>query len=177
MAMKFVKILSLALFFLASVIAFLPKKSLYYYGEEKLAGYKTIIANEALEEGLFSLQIAHPDIYVEGIQAVKAMEAKIYTYLVSNGIEIHDIRLSGVAKDFLPTRVERLVVHYDLWHPLHITFNANGEFGTAEGSYSLRTHRVTIMLHPSKMMQSRYRSILHRMKKNKNGGYSYEQRL
>ena len=175
--MKFVKILSLILFFLASVIAFLPKKSLYYYGEEKLAGYKTIIANEALDEGVFSLQIAHPDIYVEGIRAAKAMEAKIHTYIISSGIEVHNIRLSGVAKDFLPTKVETLVVHYDLWNPLHITFNANGAFGTAEGSYSLRTHRVTIILHPSKMMQSRYRSILRRMKKTKNGGYSYEQRL
>ena len=177
MAMKFLKSFALILFFVAAVILFLPKKSLYYYAEEKLERFKTVIANEAIKEGPFSLHLLHADIYIEGIRAAKVMDIDLKTYGLSTLVEAERLRLSGAAGSFLPTKIETLRVRYALWNPLQITFNAEGEFGTAEGSYLITEHKLLLLLHPSKMMQSRYRDILRRMKKNKNGGYSYEQRL
>lgn len=175
--MKFAKIIFFVAFFIASVIFFVPKKSLYYYVEEKIAAYKTVVSNEALEEGAFWLHISHPDIYVEGIRVANVKDIRLKAYILSNVVEAHKIRLSGVARDFLPTRIESFTIRYSFWNPTNLTFDANGEFGTATGSYSLRSHILVIKLYPSKMMQSRYRAILHRMKKEKKGGYSYEQRL
>lgn len=175
--MKILKIVFLVCFFLASLIAFLPKKNLYYYGEEKLAGLNTIIANERIKEGLFSLDLHNADIYVERIRVVKVIEAKLQTYLLSMHLEAHQIRLSGMAKNFLPTKIEMLGIRYDVWDPLKVKFTASGEFGEASGEYLLTAHKLVVVVHPSKMMRSRYSNILRKMKKEKNGGYSYEQRL
>ena len=177
MAMKILKIVFLVYFFLASLVAFLPKKNLYYYGEEKLSRLKTIITNEHIKEGLFSLELRNADIYVEKIRVAKVMEARLQTYLLSTHLEAHQIRLSGMVKNFLPTKIEILKMRYDLWDPLKVKFTVSGEFGKASGKYLLAAHKIIVVVHPSKMMRSRYPSILRKMKKEKNGGYSYEQRF
>lgn len=175
--MKILKILFFICFFIAALLAFLPKKNLYYYGEEKLAGLKTVIVNERLSEGMFSLYLEHADIYVEDIRAAKVMEAEVVSYLVSTSLQARHIRLSGMAKNFLPTRIETFTMRYDLLHPLTIKFTASGEFGTATGEYLLESHKFEVRLRPSKTMQSDYREILQRMKKAKNGEYRYEERF
>ncbi len=177
MAIKILKSVFLVCFFLACVVAFLPKKNLYYFGEEKLAGAKTIIANEQVKEGLFSLDLQNADVYVEGIRVAKVIEAKLQTYLLSTHLEAHQIRLSGMAKSFLPTKIEVLKMRYELWDPLRVKFTASGEFGEASGAYLPAMRKLVVVVHPSKMMRSRYPNILQKMKKEKNGGFSYEQRL
>lgn len=175
--MKFLKIVLLVCFFIAAVVLFLPKKNLYYFAEEELAKFKTVIAHEQVNEGLFSLNLKHADVYVEGIRVAKVMEASLAVYIVHNALEAHRIRLSGMAKNFLPTRIETLKVSYDLWDPFEIRLMAKGEFGEAEGNYLLKTRKLTVVLHPSKMMRNSYKNLLRQMKKKKNGEYAYEQRF
>ena len=177
MAMKFLKILFLFCFFVAALIVFLPKKSLYYFAEEELSKYKTVIANEQIDEGLFSLTLEHADIYVEGIRVAKVMEADLGIYVLHNAVHLKQIRLSGMAKNFLPTRMESLTLSYDLWDPTRIHLNAKGEFGEAKGEILLLSNKIVMTLKPSKTMLTKYKSILRRMKKAKNGEYSYEQRF
>jgi len=99
-----------------------------------------------------------------------------YKVVIDNE-EAKQIRLSGMAKNFLPTRVEWLRVHYNLWNPLKVHFEASGEFGKAHGVFLLQEQKVFVTLQPSKMMQSRYANILRRMKREKSGEYSYAQRF
>lgn len=174
MAMKILKFLFFALFFIVAVVVFLPKKNLYYFAEEELANSKIVIGNERVEEHPFGLNFEHADIFVEGIRAAKVMDATLKTYLVRTVFEANKIRLSGMAKSFLPTRIEHLDVHYDLWHPLKLYFSADGEFGKAKGSVLLQKRKMILMLYPSKTMQSKYARILRRMKKHKGGVYGYE---
>lgn len=177
MAMKFLKALFLFCFFVAALIAFLPKKNLYYYAEEQLFKYKTVITNEQVDAGLFSLSLQHADIYVEGIRAAKVMEATLGIYVLHNVLHLHQIRLSGMAKNFLPTRIDSLTLSYDLWDPMQVHLDAKGEFGEAKGEILPLSNKMVIRLKPSKTMLRKYRSILSRMKKAKNGEYSYEQRF
>lgn len=173
--MKFLKIVLYICFFIAAVVAFLPKKNLYYFGEEQLAKFKVVIANEQVGEGLFSLDLEHADLYVEGIRAAKVMEASLGIYIVHNALEAHQIRLSGMAKNFLPTRIETLRISYNLWDPLAVRFVAEGEFGVAYGAVLLTKRKIIMTLQPSKTMLGKYRNLLRQMKKAKNGEYSYEQ--
>ncbi len=175
MAMKLLKWLFLFLFFIASTLAFLPKKNLYYLGEAQLAKFSTVIGNETLQEGVFSLSLEHADIYVEGIRVAKVMDASVSTYLFSNVLQAKQIRLSGMAKRFLPTRIDTLLVHYDVWNPMRVVFEATGEFGKAYGSFTLGDRKLFVYLKASKTMRNKYAGILHRMKKLKDGGYAYEQ--
>ena len=175
--MKLLKFLFLLFFFIAALIAYAPKKSLYYLAEQELARYKTIIANERVEEGLFSLAVEHADIQIEGIRAAKIIELRLQTYLLHNTLQARRIRLSGMAKNFLPTKVDRLDVRYDLFDPTNVHFEAAGEFGMARGDYSLTSHALNVTLQPSKLMHRRYRNILRQMRKEKNGEYSYERHL
>lgn len=175
--MKIVKGLFFVCFFIAALITFLPKKSLYYYAEERLGEFKGVIANEQVDEGVFSLHLEHADLYFEGIHAAKVLDAEFRLYLLGNIFEAHKIRLSGMAKSFLPTKIETLKVRYDLWSPLKVVFWANGEFGEARGEYMITSHTLLVYLHPSKTMQNSYHNLLRRMKKEKSGEYRYEQRF
>ena len=177
MAMKLLKFLFFTLFFIASVIFFMPKKNLYFYGEKELLRFRTVIGNERVIEHPFSLELEHADIFVEGVRAAKVMDAKLGIYLFSNVLEAHQIRLSGIAKNFLPTKIESLKVRYAVWDPLHVVFEAHGEFGDAFGKFDLKQRKLSLTLKASKTMQTKYRQLLYRMKKLKNGEYGYEQNL
>ena len=175
MALKFVKILFFAIFFFGSLLYFLPKKNLYYYGEQELKRYHGVIGNEYVTQHPFSLQIEHGDIFVEGIRVAKVMDTSIGVYLLYNSLQAKQIRLSGMAKNFIPTKIDSLEITYTLWDPLRVKLASTGEFGTSWGYFDIRKQKLVLELNASKKMQTQYFKILSKMKKRKDGGYRYEQ--
>ena len=161
--------------FVAALLFFAPKTNLYYLLEEQLQKLHVVIDNEVVKEHPFSLELEHADVYAEGIRIVKVMELHADLFLFSNTLEANRIRLDGIAKNFLPTKVERAVVHYRVWNPLYATFFATGEFGTLQGRVALKERKLFLVLHPSKYMKQNYVRLLKEMKKTKEGAYSYEQ--
>ena len=175
--MKLFQALFYLCFFIAATLFFLPKKNLYYFAEHQLLKHRIIIGDERINKHPFSIEIEDANIYVEGIKAAKIIDTSISLYLLHNVLEAKNIRLSGIAKDFLPTRIDSLRASYDLWNPTKIVFAAEGEFGKVRGSFHLQTHTLSLILQPSHIMETKYRQLLRRMKKQKEGGYSYEQNL
>ncbi|SFV53991.1 hypothetical protein MNB_SM-7-997 [hydrothermal vent metagenome] len=177
MAVRLVKIVSLLLFFIMALLIFLPKKNLYYYAERELKNYKAVIDNEQVSSRAFGLDIENANLYIEHIRVAKIMDLHITTYLIYNVIEAKQIRLSGVARSFLPTQVDQLKISYRLWDPLEIVFEANAPFGKVRGSIFLKQKRVKLVLKPSKVMKNEYKDLLRKMRREKSGEYSYEQSL
>ncbi len=177
MVKKIAFIFAWLVFFVAALLFFAPKVNLYYLLEKELQKLHVVIDNETIVEHPFGLELEHADVYAEGIRILKVMELHANVWLVSNSIEAGQIRLDGVAKSFLPTKIEQAVVHYALWNPLYATFEAKGEFGVLQGRVALKERKVFLLLHPSDYMKRHYAQLLGEMKKNKEGGYTYEQSL
>ncbi len=95
--------------------------------------------------------------------------ARIDTFSVKPWrVEADRIRLSGLAADALPPRIEKV-----LFLPLEGKIHAVGDFGTLDGDLSYRRRTLTLRLTPSTLMRGKYRATL-RTFKPKDGKYLYE---
>ena len=68
-------------------------------------------------------------------------------------------------------------MQYAVYDPMHVTIEAVGDFGTAQGEVSPTERMVRLTLQPSKLMKTRFRSTLNKLKKDETGGYYYESRF
>lgn len=161
--------------FIGSFLFFLPKANLYYFVEKMLQKEHIVVDNEEIRPKGFSLEIEHADVYVEGIPAAKVMEISIKPYLLLNTVHADFIRLGKAAKGVLPRKIDSFEARYGVFDPMHIVFEAKGEFGTAEGVVDLKERRLHVSLRASETMRRSYGSLLRMMRKTKEGEYTYEQ--
>jgi hypothetical protein len=121
-----------------SIVAFAPKRELYYKLENYLLKKDIVIDNEQIEEGLFTLKIRHPDIYVKGIKAVEAGEISFLSLVFYNRLQGRDMRVDRSLRNFLPGEISIASAKYSIIDPLHIVIDAKGAFGEAHGYISLK---------------------------------------
>jgi len=174
---KVAKFFAYCAFFIVMVYIFFPKQNLYYKMQELAVEYKVKVFENQIKENLFSLELLDGKLIYEGIEAAKFHNAEIMLLGFYNSVHIHSVVLSGIVKNFLPQKIESIDVSYSFLHPLAVRFWIKGDFGTAEGFYSIQENKIIVKLQPSKIMQLHFRSSLREFKKLKNGVYSYEQSL
>jgi len=163
------------LFFIYSLIYFTPKQSVYYLAEHKLKDYGVIVSKEKVHDSGFALHINNANIFIKGISSAVAKKTKIMCLLFYNSVIVKNITLLSVAKNFIPLHIKSVYIHYSIINPINVMLNANGEFGSAFGSVNLLKRVIVIHLLPSKKMLRNYHSTLNMLKKDKNGGFVYEQ--
>jgi len=177
MVKKIVKFSLYVLFFLAAVLFFIPKVSLYYLAEKELKKYDVVVSNERVDDRGFTLSINSANVYVKSIKSANIVEINIKPFLLYNGVNVKNITLADTAKSFVPLKIEQLNIEYSLFNPLNITANAKGEFGELEISVQVVERRVHLELQPSKLMLKSYQNTLRQLKKTENGGYVYDKVL
>jgi len=175
MVKKLLKFFAYFLFFIFALIAFLPKTNLYYLAEKNIKPLGAVISDEQIDEHLFSLELKHSQLSFQGVDSAKIDELEIRLFAFYNTIEAKNILLSSMASSFVPLRIKEAKVSYSVIDPLHIKLYAKGEFGEIRGAINLKEKRLTSVLHPSKLMLSRYQNTLREFKKDKKGGYRYDQ--
>jgi len=163
------------LFFIYALIYFTPKQSLYYLAEHKLKEYDVIISKEMVRDSGFSFYINNADVSVKTISSAVIQKIKISCLIFYNSLSIKNITLTSVARNFIPLNIDTVYIHYSIIHPIKLFINAKGEFGTAYGSINILKRVILIHLSPSKKMLRNYHSTLNMLKKDKNGGFVYEQ--
>lgn len=164
-------------FFMLVLYATFPKVNLFYKAQELLGAYKVEIIAHKLNEKLFSLQLEDFSVVMEGVQTAHVKKADIMLLGFYNSIDIQNIVLSGIVKNFAPPKVASAHIEYSILAPLKVTGNVVGDFGEVELSYLLKEKKLVLQLHPSKLMLTRYASTLQAFKKLKNGVYFYETSL
>ena len=164
-------------FFIVILYLFFPKENLYYKIQEYALQYKVKVFEKKVEEKLFSLELLDGKLLYKGIETATFQKAHILLLGFYNGVHINSVTLSGLVKNFLPQKIEQIDVSYSLLHPLEVRFFLKGDFGSAKGFYEIKSSKVVVKLHPSKMMQMHFKSSLREFKKLKNGVYSYEKSL
>lgn len=174
---KVAKFFAYSAFFIMMLYLFFPKENLYYKMQDIAVEYKVKVFENKIQENLFSLELLDGKLIYEGIEVARFQKADIMLLGFYNSVHVQSVTLSGFMKHFLPQKIEQIDVSYSLVHPLEIRFLLQGDFGTAEGYYEIKENKIIVNLHPSKVMQLRFKSSLREFKKLENGVYRYEKSL
>ena len=83
------KIVLYFLFFIFTMLIFLPKENAYFFLEKKLFKYKVILSGEKIDEGIFDFNVNNADIFYNGIKFGKVEKITLDTYIYRNKFEIN----------------------------------------------------------------------------------------
>ena len=173
MVKKMIKFFGYTLFFIGTLIFFMPKNSLYFFAEENLKQFDVIISKESLSDKFLSLNVKNMEISAKAIDAGVIEELDITLLLAYNKLEFKNIQLSSLVESYLPSKISQIVVTYSVINPLVIYGRGVGEFGEANLVFHIDTRELVVSLKPSKKMFSHYRNSLAKFKKSETGEYVY----
>ena len=143
--MQMVKNISITLIvFWFALLLFMPKQELYFTLEEELAKQDIEINEEKIEEGIFSLNLINPVIYVKGIEIASVEKINIFTVIFYTNVHIQDLILDESLKSFAPQNIEVSNISYSVFAPFKANIEAKGSFGLLEGSVNLSEKNVRL---------------------------------
>ncbi len=163
--------------FLAALMLFAPKANLYYLLEEQLRPLGVVIGGETLRDTGFGLEIDGGTLYAKQIESASAERVSVGLFGAYNRVTVKNLQLAKAFEKFWPARIERADAVLALWDPLHLTIDAEGDFGTLRAVIALDERSVDARIVPSQLMLKRYGATLRQMQKDDTGGYRYESRF
>ncbi|QOP43684.1 hypothetical protein FJR45_06850 [Sulfurimonas sediminis] len=175
MVKKLVLFLLYVLFFMMAFIYFSPKVNIYYFAEQQLQKKGIVLNDETLSDEGFTLEIKNAVLYVKSLETAKIQKIKLNLFLLYNSVEVEGLVLSDMASGFIPLHVKSLYLVHTVFDPLHVKGKCSGEFGEADINIDLVKRTLQVLIKPSKKMLTHYRTTLRNLKKDKNGGFVYEQ--
>ena len=155
-----------------SLAIFAPKRELYYMLEDRLMQNGIIIHNEQIEDGLISLTINHPKIYVRGILIANVDKIRLWTIFFYSRLAVGNIDIDKSLQKFVPSPIKKVQVAYSLANPTNLSILVTGDFENINGQLSLKDRVVHIDITDKKLI-NRFKSQL---RKGENGWY-YETSL
>jgi len=155
-----------------SLAIFAPKRELYYMLEDRLMQNGIIIHNEQIEDGLISLTINHPKIYVKGILIANVDKIRLWTIFFYSRLAVGNIDIDKSLQKFVPSPIKKVQVAYSLANPTNLSILVTGDFENINGQLSLKDRVVHIDVTDKKLI-NRFKSQL---RKGENGWY-YETSL
>lgn len=170
---KIFKTLGYLTFFLLALVFFVPKSSLYHYGEKYLETQKVIISDEIIIDKALSLRLEDATLYYDAIETAKVSEVDVNMFVFYNSIEIKDVLLAEISSSFLPLKIQEIRFTHTVFNPTNVKGIARGEFGVVKLTVDLLQRAVTLFLTPSKLMEQKYKRTLKMLKKNEEGIYEY----
>ncbi len=174
---KLAKFIGYVLFFMAALMYFTPKASLYYFAETQIEPYGVIVTDELVKDNGMTLSLKDATVTVKSIESAVVQSVDVAIFGLYNSIDVKNITLASTASSFVPTDIKLLNISYSILNPLNIKAYASGGFGEAEAKVSLLDRKLILKLEPSKLMNSKYRSTMRNFKKLKDGGYEYAKDL
>jgi len=170
---RVLKIFAYMLFFILTLVYFLPKSNLYYFAEQELQKQKVVISDETTVEQFFSLELQNAILSYASVDVATISEADIQLFVFYNTLTLHDVNLSSMASAFVPLQVDTLEMKYSILNPLTIYMHSKGAFGEADAMLHIKDRNITILLKPSVLMQKQYGNSMRKLKKNNHGEYEY----
>jgi len=161
------------IFFITSIIYFMPKVNLYYFLEHKLKPSSVIISMEEVEDKGLNLEIQNAKVFFKSIESAEISKINLSIFLIFNKLNAKNITLSSITKSFIPTKIDNIDVVMSVLNPLNAHIYATGEFGKAYGVYNIIDKSLKVKLTPSNIMKTKYKKTLMGLKKSENGEYEY----
>ena len=82
-----------------ALLVFMPKQELYFTLEKELLKQDIEINEQNIEEGLFSLNLINPEIYVKGIKIATVEKINIFTLIFTTNINLKSLILDALIND------------------------------------------------------------------------------
>ncbi len=165
------------LLFFGALLFFTPKENLYYFAEEQIKPLGVVIGyEEAIDHG-FTLELLHAKLYVQKIKSANIGSVTVGLFGLYNSATLNNIVLDKTFEQFFPPLISHVDISQSILSPLHLKAEAIGDFGEAEATVDLLERNASVILKPSKLMLSRYKSTLRQLKRSKEGDYRYEYRF
>jgi len=154
--------------FWLTFLVFMPKQKLYFTLEKELLKQDIEINEQSIEEGLFSLNLIKPEIYVKGIKIATVEKINIFTLIFTTNINIKSLILNDSFKSFAPQQTDIANISYSLLSPFKVTIEAEGNFGLLKGNVNLNERKLRIDFYETTKELDSIRSNL---KKDEKGLY------
>lgn len=165
------------IFFMASLLFFLPKVELYYLLEQTLKNHEIVLYNEVATDEGFSLQLEGMDVAAKGVKTLSIEKTEIAFYGIYNTINAHNIQLSSALQSFVPLAIIDARITYTALNPLSVSLHAQGDFGELHGELHLLESELRIHLIASEQMKKGYAHALKEFKRDENGEYDYAKKF
>lgn len=170
------KSLMIFLFILMALIAFLPKKNLYFLAETFLEQKKIILYGERITEKPFALSLNTVKLNYNGIDAGNIELLSSQIYLFYNTINVKNATFVQEISQFVPNKIQNLKIQYSVLSPLKVLVNSSGDYGVLKGFFQIPKRELTLVLEPSRQMQAKYKSLMNKFKQI-DGQYVYRATL
>ena len=158
-----------------SLIFFLPKKELYFFGESQLTKYKAIIGEEQIRDRFFDLELKNGKLFIDEIDMASFEKINIYPTFFINKVKLQNFSPTKSLQKIMPVEIRNLVLFHTIFNPLKIDIKIGGNFGDGEGVVDLDKKFVKIYLKPKKESKS-FSKIKKFLKKTKEG-WIYEKKF
>ncbi len=166
--MQMVKKIFIALFVVwFALLMFMPKQELYYKLEKELAKQDIVINEQSIKEGIFSLTLNQPSVYVKGIKIATLEKVSFFTLLFYTKIQIDSLLLDDSLKALAPQQTDKAISSHSLLSPMDILVNAEGSFGFIDGGANLKERTLRLDFIETKEIES----IKSKLKKDDKGWY------
>jgi len=166
------KVIVIFIVILISLAIFSPKREIYYLLEDKLQKSGIIIDGEKIDDGLLSLSISHPKIYLRGALIADVEKIRLWTIFFYSRLAIGHIRVNSSLDKFIPSPILKFQLAYSIIDPTNLSILITGDFENITGRLSLKDKKVHIDITDKKLV-NKFKSQL---TKGKNGWY-YETSL
>ena len=127
-----------------ALLVFMPKQELYFTIEKELAKQDIEINEQSIEEGVFSLNLINPVIYVKGIKIATLEKINIFTLIFHTNINIKSLILDDSLKSFAPQKIDVANISYSLFSPFKANIEAKGSFGVMDGRVNLNERNLRL---------------------------------
>ena len=151
-----------------ALLLFMPKQELYFTLEKELLKQDIEINEQSIEEGIFSLNLINPVIYVKGIKIATIEKINIFTLIFQTNINLKSLILDDSLKSFAPQKIDVANMSYSLFSPFKVIIEGKGSFGVIDGHVNLDERNLR--LHFSETTKE-LDSIKSNLKKDEKGLY------
>lgn len=172
MIKKILKALGYTLLMLFFITLFLPKKSLWYTMEEMIAPYHLIIDQEQLSNGLGSLTVKQGVLYYQNLELARIKKMTLSAWLLFQKLTIHDLYIGKDLKLLQGIRVKELTLSQQLFTPMRLSIQAEGNFGSLNGSIDFSARTIALLIKAKPPLKAK--GLVMRQLKPSKEGYRYE---
>lgn len=165
------------LFFIISMMIFLPQKNIFYIAEKFLAKNQTYISNEIIEQKLFGVDIKNMEIIFEDINIGNIQNIQMNFLGFHNKIVINKMVVKAGNFTFIPKNIDIVEATHSILSPLKILLYSQNDLGIINGFISLNDQKIFLELRPSKDAKVKYANVLKVFTAQKEGLYTYEKNI
>ena len=145
--MKFLlKILFYTIFFILTLILFLPKQELYFLLEKKLENKNIIISKEKVNDGINYLSLSNFEIYYDKLLISEVESLTLDSYLFFSKINIKNLKISDAFNHIFPSELKNIEVNYNIIDFNKVTLDIFEDDFSIKGIYLFGENKINFEL-------------------------------